>query len=90
MPPFFHHLPLHPGLGQGGLEVQGQDLHEPDLGALPLAASPEVLPVHHQNPSQVRPGEDLVEGLLELLWVQAVKEEGEEGVARGVAQAQVG
>ena len=70
--------------------MQGQALHEPDLGALPLAASPEVLPVHHQNPSQVRLGEDLVEGLLELLWVQAVKEEGEEGVARGVAQAQVG
>ncbi|VCU54993.1 hypothetical protein TTHNP4_00457 (plasmid) [Thermus thermophilus] len=87
MPPFFHHLPLHPGLGQGGLEVQGQNLHEPDLGALPLAASPEVLPVHHQDPSQVRLGEDLEEGLLELLWVQAVKEE---GVARGVAQAQVG
>ncbi len=82
--------PLHPGLGQGGLEVQGQDLHEPDLGALPLAASPEVLPVHHQDPSQVHLGEDLEEGLLELLWVQTVKEEGEDGVARGLRRPRWG
>jgi hypothetical protein len=55
-----------------------------------------VLPVHHQDLPQVRPKvasltrEDLAEGLLELLRVQAVEEEGEDGVARGLAQAEVG
>jgi hypothetical protein len=49
-----------------------------------------VLPVHHQDLPQVRPRKDLEEGLLELLRVQAVQEEGEDGVARGLAQAEVG
>jgi hypothetical protein len=48
-----------------------------------------VLPVRYQGPPQVRPRKDLEEGLLELLRVQAVQEEGEDGVARGLAQAQV-
>jgi len=48
-----------------------------------------VLPVHHQDLPRVRPRKDLEEGLLELLRVQAV-EEGEDGVARGLAQAEVG
>jgi hypothetical protein len=88
-----HHLPLEPlrlGLGQGGEKVKGQHLHRPDLGTFPLAASPEVLPVHHQDLPQVRPWKDLEESLLELLRVQAVEEEGEDGVARGLAQAEVG
>jgi len=64
--------PLRLGLGQGGEKVKGQHLHQSDLGAFPLAASPEVLPVHHQDLPQVRPKvasltrEDLEEGLLEL------------------------
>ncbi len=73
--------------------MKGQHLHQPDLGAFPLAASPEVLPVRYQGPPQVRPRKDLEEGLLELLRVQAVQavqEEGEDGVARGLAQAEVG
>jgi hypothetical protein len=70
--------------------VKSQHLHQPDLGAFPLAASPEVPPVHHQDLPQVRPRKDLEEGLLELLRVQAVEEEGEDGVARGLAQAEVG
>ena len=37
-----------------------------------------------------RPRKDLEEGLLELLRVQAVQEEGKDGVARGLAQAEVG
>jgi hypothetical protein len=48
------------------------------------------LPVHHQDLPQVRPRKDPEEGLLELLRVQAVEEEGEDGVARGLAQAEVG
>jgi len=56
---------------------------------LPLVPLLEVLPVHHQDLPQVRPGKDPEEGLLELLRVQAV-EEGEDGVARGLAQAEVG
>jgi hypothetical protein len=91
--PFQHHLPLEPlrlGLGQGGEKVKGQHLHRPDLGTFPFAASPEMLPVRYQGPPQVRPGKDLEEGLLELLRVQAVQEEGEDGVARGLAQAEVG
>jgi len=40
--------------------------------------------------SQVRPGKDLEEGLLEPLRVRAVEEEGEDGVARGLARAEVG
>ncbi len=66
--------------------MKGQHLHQPDLGAFPLAASPEV----HQDLPRVRPGKDLEEGLLELLRVRAVEEEGEDGVARGLAQAEVG
>jgi len=49
-----------------------------------------VLPVHHQDLPQVRPGKDLEEGLLEPLRVRAVEEEGEDGVARGLARAEVG
>nr|WP_245606053.1 hypothetical protein [Thermus amyloliquefaciens] len=49
-----------------------------------------MLPVHHQDPSQVHLGEDLEEGLLELLWVQTVKEEGEDGVARGLRRPRWG
>jgi hypothetical protein len=60
--------------------MQGQVLHQPHVGTLPLAASPEALPVHHRDLLWVRPkvasltGEDLEEGLLELLRVQAVEE----------------
>ena len=91
--PFWYHLPLEPlrlGLGQGGEKVKGQHLHQPDLGTFPPAASPEVPPVHHQDLPRVCSGKDLEEGLLELLRVQAVEEEGEEGVARGLAKAEVG
>jgi hypothetical protein len=76
--------------GRGPKAAQGQDLHQLYLGTFPLAASLEVLPVHHQDLPQVRPRKDLEEGLLELLRVQAVQEEGEDGVARGLAQAEVG
>ncbi len=82
--------PLRPGLGQGGMEVQGQDLHQLHLGAFPLAASPQVLPVYHQDFPKVGFGEDLEEGRLELFRIQAVKEKGDGGVAWGLAQAQVG
>ena len=87
--------PLRLGLGQGGEKVKGQHLHQLYLGTFPFAASLEVLPVHHQDLPQVRPKvasltrEDLAEGLLELLRVQAVEEGGEGGVAWGFAQAQV-
>jgi hypothetical protein len=37
-----------------------------------------------------RSAPDLEEGLLEPLRVQAVEEEGEDGVARGLARAEVG
>jgi len=81
------------------MEVQGQDLHQLDLGAFPLAASPQVLPVHHQDLPKVGFGEDLAKGRLELLRIQAVtaspsgehlEEKGDGGVAWGLAQAQVG
>ncbi|WP_213082817.1 hypothetical protein, partial [Escherichia coli] len=72
------------------MEVQGQDLHQLDLGAFPLAASPQVLPVYHQDFPKVGFGEDLEEGRLELFRIQAVKEKGDGGVAWGLAQAQVG
>ncbi|MCH1927716.1 hypothetical protein L6232_23260, partial [Shewanella sp. C31] len=49
-----------------------------------------VHPVHHQDLSQVRLGKELKEGFLEPLGGQAVEGEGEDGVARGLAQAQVG
>jgi len=50
----------------------------------------EGLPVHHQDLLGVHFGEDLEEGFLELLGVQAVHEQGDGGVARGLAEAEVG
>ncbi|MGV2481939.1 UNVERIFIED_CONTAM: hypothetical protein IGO34_34655, partial [Salmonella enterica subsp. enterica serovar Weltevreden] len=72
------------------MEVQGQDLHQLHLGAFPLAASPQVLPVHHQDLPKVGFGEDLAKGRLELLRIHAVKENGDGGVAWGLAQAEGG
>jgi hypothetical protein len=74
--------------------VKGQHLHQPDLGTFPLAASPEVLPVHHRDLPQVRPRKDLEEASWSFSGSRRcrrrVRVVCEDGVARGLAQAEVG